>query len=53
MKTGPLNLITDVAGLRVGNAEDSRSRSGVTAVLFEQSEIDPSGDKMNGPFSST
>jgi len=24
MKTGPLNLITDVAGLHVGNAEDSR-----------------------------
>ena len=35
MKTGPLNLITDVAGLHVGNAEDSRLRSGVTAVLFE------------------
>lgn len=39
MKTGPLNLITDVAGLHVGNAEDSRLRSGVTAVLFEQAAV--------------
>ena len=40
MKTGPLNLITDVAGLHVGNAEDSRLRSGVTAVLFEQAAVE-------------
>ena len=31
--TGPLNLITDVDGLRVGNAHDVRVRSGVTVVL--------------------
>ncbi len=30
---GPLNLITDVAGLRVGNAEDARALTGVTVVL--------------------
>ncbi|PNG24973.1 P1 family peptidase [Methylocella silvestris] len=29
------NLITDVAGLRVGNAQDARIASGVTTVLFE------------------
>ncbi|ACK50060.1 peptidase S58 DmpA [Methylocella silvestris BL2] len=29
------NLITDVAGLRVGNAQDPRIASGVTTVLFE------------------
>ncbi len=29
------NLITDVAGLRVGNAHDARIASGVTAVLFD------------------
>ena len=29
MKPGPKNLITDVAGLMVGNAEDARLRSGV------------------------
>ena len=30
---GPRNLITDVAGLRVGNAEDERIKSGVTVVI--------------------
>lgn len=33
MKSGPKNLITDVAGLTVGNAEDHSLRSGVTVVL--------------------
>ena len=32
MRPGPLNLITDVAGLRVGNAHDARLRSGVTVL---------------------
>lgn len=32
MKPGPLNLITDVPGLLVGNAGDDRMRSGVTVV---------------------
>jgi D-aminopeptidase len=31
----PHNLITDIAGLRVGHAEDQRAASGVTAVLVE------------------
>lgn len=30
---GPRNLITDVAGLRVGNVQDARLKSGVTVVL--------------------
>jgi L-aminopeptidase/D-esterase-like protein len=30
------NLVTDVAGVRVGNAEDARVRTGVTAVVFER-----------------
>ena len=30
---GPRNLITDVAGLKVGNAEDARLKSGVTVVI--------------------
>ncbi len=30
---GPLNLITDVAGLRVGNAGDERIKTGVTVLL--------------------
>ncbi|MBK8456998.1 MAG: P1 family peptidase [Phyllobacteriaceae bacterium] len=34
-RPGPRNLITDVAGLRVGNAHDEMVRSGVTAVLCD------------------
>jgi L-aminopeptidase/D-esterase-like protein len=34
-RPGPRNLITDVAGLRVGNAEDAAARTGVTVVLAE------------------
>ena len=32
---GPLNLITDVAGLKVGNAEDFDVRTGVTVLLAD------------------
>ena len=32
MRPGPLNLITDVAGLRVGNAHDAGLKSGVTVL---------------------
>jgi L-aminopeptidase/D-esterase-like protein len=33
IKPGPRNLITDVDGIRVGNAEDRRAWTGVTVVL--------------------
>lgn len=33
MRKGPRNLITDVAGLRVGHAQDDRLRSGATVLL--------------------
>ena len=33
------NLLTDVTGLRVGNAEDARLKSGVTVVLCEQPAV--------------
>jgi L-aminopeptidase/D-esterase-like protein len=36
MKPGPRNLITDVAGLRVGNAHDARLRSGATVLTADQ-----------------
>ncbi|MGC8537186.1 MAG: P1 family peptidase [Rhizomicrobium sp.] len=36
MTLGPRNLITDVAGLKVGNAEDERLRSGVTVIMGDQ-----------------
>jgi L-aminopeptidase/D-esterase-like protein len=36
---GPRNLITDVAGIRVGNAEDVHLRSGVSVVLPEPAAV--------------
>ncbi|MBN9070824.1 MAG: P1 family peptidase [Rhizobiales bacterium] len=38
-RTGPRNLITDVAGLSVGNAGDARLKSGVTAVVCEEPTV--------------
>ena len=35
MTPGPRNLITDVTGLRVGNAQDDRLKSGVTVVTAD------------------
>jgi L-aminopeptidase/D-esterase-like protein len=35
MRAGPRNLITDVAGLKVGNARDSRLKSGTTVVVCD------------------
>nr|WP_111297664.1 P1 family peptidase [Paracoccus saliphilus] len=35
MRPGPRNLITDVAGLRVGNAQDTDLRSGVTVLTAD------------------
>jgi L-aminopeptidase/D-esterase-like protein len=34
MRPGPLNLITDVTGLRVGNSHDQKLRSGVTVLTL-------------------
>src|SRR4029077_2442978 len=39
LQPGPLNLITDVEGIRVGNAEDARVRTGVTVVLPERASL--------------
>jgi L-aminopeptidase/D-esterase-like protein len=36
VKPGARNLITDVAGLKVGNAEDARARTGVTVLLLDE-----------------
>ena len=35
MRPGPRNLITDVAGLMVGNAEDQKLKSGVTVLTAD------------------
>ena len=39
MKTGPRNLITDVAGVGVGHAHDEKLSSGVTVVLAESAAV--------------
>lgn len=36
LKAGPLNLITDVTGLSVGNAADDKLKSGVTVVVCDK-----------------
>ena len=35
MRPGPRNLITDVAGLKVGNAQDPHLKSGVTVLTAD------------------
>lgn len=44
---GPRNLITDVPGLRVGNAEDAKVKSGVTVLSAERPFV-ASVDIMGG-----
>jgi L-aminopeptidase/D-esterase-like protein len=39
MSASPVNLITDVAGLKVGNADDARLGSGATAIVFDESVV--------------
>lgn len=39
MRPGPRNLITDVAGLTVGNAHDARLKSGATVVLADRPAV--------------
>jgi L-aminopeptidase/D-esterase-like protein len=34
-RTGPLNAITDIAGITVGNAADAKLKSGVTAIVCD------------------
>ncbi|MDG3040900.1 P1 family peptidase [Roseicyclus marinus] len=36
IRPGPLNLITDVAGLRVGNARDDRIKTGATVLVGDR-----------------
>lgn len=47
MQPGPRNLITDVAGLRVGNAEDHKIKTGTT-VLVADKPFRASVDVMGG-----
>ena len=41
MRPGPRNLITDVPGLRVGNAADARLKSGVTVLDRRRARSSP------------
>ena len=38
-RMGPRNLLTDVAGLRVGNAADHRIKTGVTAIVCDEPAV--------------
>ncbi|GIL00825.1 MAG: peptidase T4 [Alphaproteobacteria bacterium] len=38
-RPGPRNLVTDVAGLAVGNSRDERLKSGVTAVVCDEPAV--------------
>lgn len=43
------NLITDVAGVRVGHAHDARLGSGVTAVVFDEPAVASADVRGGGP----
>jgi D-aminopeptidase len=43
------NLITDVAGVRVGHADDAKLASGVTAVLFDEPAVAAADLRGGGP----
>jgi L-aminopeptidase/D-esterase-like protein len=47
VRPGPRNLITDVAGLRVGNAEDHKIKTGVTVLVGDKPFV-ASVDVMGG-----
>jgi len=48
-QTGPRNLITDVPGLKVGNAEDSAAMTGVTVILPDQPCVAAADVRGGGP----
>ena len=48
-KPGPRNLITDVPGIKVGQAEDMAVRTGVTVVLPDQACVVASDVRGGGP----
>ncbi len=48
-RPGPRNLITDVAGLLVGQAEDLRAATGVTVILTEKPAVGAVDVRGGGP----
>jgi len=53
MTPGPRNLITDVAGLAVGNAQDDDLKSGTTVLLSEDGPMTTSYAVMGGMIAAT
>ena len=49
LRPGPRNLLTDVDGLLVGNAEDARVQSGVSVVLCEWPSVASVDVRGGGP----
>lgn len=49
LKPGPRNLITDVDGILVGNAEDHRLRSGVSVIVCENPSVASVDVRGGGP----
>src|SRR5882757_10272677 len=43
------NLITDVAGVKVGHADDARLASGVTAIVFDEPAVASIDVRGGGP----
>ncbi len=48
-RPGPLNLITDVPGLKVGQAEDAAVRTGVSVILPDQPAVAACDVRGGGP----
>jgi D-aminopeptidase len=46
---GPRNLLTDIAGIRVGHADDARIASGVTAIVFDPPAVVSVDVRGGGP----
>jgi len=49
MTAAPTNLLTDVAGIRVGHAGDDKLASGVTAIMFDQPTVAAIDVRGGGP----
>jgi L-aminopeptidase/D-esterase-like protein len=47
--TSVKNLLTDIAGVRVGHADDARLASGVTAILFDKPAVAAIDVRGGGP----
>ena len=48
-RTGPLNLITDVEGIKIGQAHDAGVRTGVTVILAEKPAVAAVDVRGGGP----